>query len=151
MLLLRQNIDAVESLRVGCDAIDVRRGGGCGGYYAANRNKHSQQIGRGEDTVRFKCGHLYHNRAGPRKQHNLMKMRTCEPTSSKCHLTATRSRAVYSPTRRMKGSHQRCAILCLLLLAAALNSVALPFELLSARHPSQDPPAGGSGDSYGPI
>ena len=51
----------------------------------------------------------------------------------------------------MKGWHQGRAYFLLLLAAGACNASAAPFQLVSVRDPSQQAPAGGSGDSYGPI
>src|SRR6266581_275767 len=45
----------------------------------------------------------------------------------------------------------RCAAVCGFLAALTLSGSAAPFQLVSVRDPSQAPPAGGSGDSWGPI
>src|SRR6266404_2888313 len=45
----------------------------------------------------------------------------------------------------------RCAAVCGFLAALTLSGSAAPFQLVSVRDPSQPPPAGGSGDSWGPI
>jgi Tol biopolymer transport system component len=51
----------------------------------------------------------------------------------------------------MKSWLQGRGFFLLLLLTGALGSSGAPFQLVSARDPSQDAPAGGNGDSYGPI
>src|SRR5437867_4054623 len=43
------------------------------------------------------------------------------------------------------------AFVCAFLTGVALTTAAGPFQLVSVRDPSQGPPAGGSGDSWGPI
>src|SRR5439155_24381501 len=40
---------------------------------------------------------------------------------------------------------------CAFSACIALSAAAGPFQLVSVRDPSQPPPAGGSGDSWGPI
>src|SRR2546427_763143 len=45
----------------------------------------------------------------------------------------------------------RRAFVCAFLTGVALTTAAGPFQLVSVRDPSQGPPAGGSGDSWGPI
>src|SRR5215471_13480108 len=49
----------------------------------------------------------------------------------------------------MKGWCQGCFLL--LLAATTLNCFAVPLRIVSVRDPSQNAPAGGGGDSYGPV
>src|ERR1700756_1536116 len=51
-------------------------------------------------------------------------------------------------------SRRLCIIgagLCVLVACDSLRCRAAPFQMVSVRDPSQSAPAGGSGDSFGPI